>query len=174
MKLTSSLKQALTLNFILAAVLPVTVFAMITINFVSNHLLDEVVQDNLERDYTELIRVMATDPEGKHYPIEGTLTGRSQQPRLTRVYGRNLESPLDEKYLLVVENEDTPGIVGMLGTVLAKYDLNISNMSLSRNTIGGVAFNICGLDSQPPKEAIDEIASHKAICTLKVVNLNGS
>jgi D-3-phosphoglycerate dehydrogenase len=134
----------------------------------------EVVQDNLERDYTELIRVMATDPTGKHYPIEGTLIGRTQQPRLTRVYGRNLESPLDEKYLLVVENEDTPGIVGMLGTVLAKHELNISNMSLSRNTIGGVAFNICGLDSQPPKDAIDEISSHEAIRTLRVVNLNGS
>ena len=134
----------------------------------------EVVQDNLERDYTELIRVMATDPQGQHYPIEGTLIGRSQQPRLTRVFGRNLESPLDEKYLLVVENEDIPGIVGMLGTVLAKYNLNISNMSLSRNTIGGIAFNICGLDSQPPKSAIEEIASHKAIRTIRVVNLNGA
>lgn len=133
----------------------------------------EVVQDNLERDYTELIRVMATDPDGNHYPIEGTLIGRSQQPRLTRVYGRNLESPLDEKYLLVVENEDIPGIVGMLGTVLARHNLNISNMSLSRNTIGGIAFNICGLDSQPPQSAIDEISSHKAIRTIRVVNLNG-
>lgn len=133
----------------------------------------EIVQDNLERDYTEMIRVEATDAEGKLYSIEGTLIGKSQQPRLTSVNERNLESPLDEKYLLVLENDDTPGIVGMVGTVLAKYQLNISNMSLSRNTVGGVALNICGLDSQPPKEAIAEIASHDTISAIRVVNLNG-
>ena len=101
------------------------------------------------------------------------MTGKIQQPRLTRVNERNLESPLDEKYLLVLENDDTPGIVGMVGTVLAKYKLNISNMSLSRNTIGGVALNICGLDSEPSKEAIEEIASYETISEIKVVNLNG-
>ncbi len=133
----------------------------------------EIVQDNLERDYTEMIRVEATDPNGKLYSIEGTLIGKIQQPRLTRVNERNLESPLDEKYLLVLENDDTPGIVGMVGTVLAKYKLNISNMSLSRNTIGGVALNICGLDSEPSKEAVEEIASYETISEIKVVNLNG-
>lgn len=134
----------------------------------------EIVQDNLERDYTEMIRVEATDPNGKLYSIEGTLIGKIQQPRLTRVNERNLESPLDEKYLLVLENDDTPGIVGMVGTVLAKYKLNISNMSLGRNTIGGVALNICGLDSQPSKEAIEEIAAYETISEIKVVNLNGA
>jgi len=133
----------------------------------------EIVQDNLERDYTEMMRIEATDSEARLYSIEGTLIGKSQQPRLTSVNERNLESPLDEKYLLVLENDDTPGIVGMVGTVLAKYMLNISNMSLSRNTVGGVALNICGLDSQPPKEAIQEIASHDTISAIKVVNLNG-
>jgi D-3-phosphoglycerate dehydrogenase len=134
----------------------------------------EIVQNDLERDYTELIRVDAKDAAGNSYSIEGTLIGLSQSPRLTLVNERNLESPLDEKYLVVLENEDVPGIVGMVGTVLAKHDLNISNMSLSRNTVGGIALNICGLDSQPPAEAINEIKSHPAIKKLVVVNLNGS
>ena len=134
----------------------------------------EIVQNDLERDYTELIRVDAKDGAGNSYSIEGTLIGLSQSPRLTLVNERNLESPLDEKYLVVLENEDVPGIVGMVGTVLAKHDLNISNMSLSRNTVGGIALNICGLDSQPPAEAINEIKSHPAIKKLVVVNLNGS
>jgi D-3-phosphoglycerate dehydrogenase len=134
----------------------------------------EIVQNDLERDYTELIRVDAKDGAGNSYSIEGTLIGLSQSPRLTLVNERNIESPLDEKYLVVLENEDVPGIVGMVGTVLAKHDLNISNMSLSRNSVSGIALNICGLDSQPPPEAIDEIKSHPAIKKLVVVNLNGS
>ncbi len=134
----------------------------------------EIVQTNLERDYTELIRIEATDSEGEAYSIEGTLMGKSQQPRLTLVNERHLESPLDEKYLLVLENKDVPGIVGMVGMVLAKHGLNISNMSLSRNTVGGIALNICGLDSEPARDVIDEITSHEAITGLRVVNLNGA
>jgi D-3-phosphoglycerate dehydrogenase len=134
----------------------------------------EIIQTNLERDYTELIRVEATDEKGGSYSIEGTLIGKSQSPRLTLVNERNLESPLDEKFLLVLENQDVPGIVGMVGTVLAKHGLNISNMSLSRNTVGGIALNICGLDSEPSSEVIDEISSHPAIVGRRVVNLNGT
>jgi D-3-phosphoglycerate dehydrogenase len=134
----------------------------------------EIVQTSLERDYTELIRIEATDANGKSYSIEGTLIGKSQNPRLTLVNERNVESPLDEKYLLVLENEDVPGIVGMVGTVLAKHKLNISNMSLSRNTVGGIALNICGLDSEPEAEAIAEITANKNIKGIRVVNLNGA
>jgi D-3-phosphoglycerate dehydrogenase len=134
----------------------------------------EIVQNNLERDYTELIRIEATDASGKSYSIEGTLIGKSHSPRLTLVNERNIESPLDEKYLLVLENEDVPGIVGMVGTVLAKHNLNISNMSLSRNTVGGIALNICGLDSEPSAEVLAEIKADPAIKELRVVNLNGA
>lgn len=134
----------------------------------------EIVQNSLERDYTELIRIEATDSTGKSYSIEGTLIGKSQSPRLTLVNERNVESPLNEKYLLVLENEDVPGIVGMVGTVLAKHQLNISNMSLSRNTVGGIALNICGLDSEPSKDAIAEISANRNIKDIRVVNLNGA
>lgn len=133
----------------------------------------EVVQTNLERDYTELIRVEAFDVDNNSYVVEGTLIGKSQNPRLVYVNGRELETPLDEKFLLVIENEDIPGIVGMVGTILAKHELNISNMSLSRNTVGGIALNICGLDSEPQKAVIEEIQKNKAIKKLSVVNLNG-
>lgn len=134
----------------------------------------EIIQTNLERDYTELIRIEAEDAKGESYSMEGTLLGKSQKPRLTLVNERNLESPLDEKYLLVLENHDVPGIVGMVGTVLARNGLNISNMSLSRNTVGGIALNICGLDGAPSQEALDEISANKAVTKLRLVNLNGA
>ncbi|NBD37001.1 MAG: phosphoglycerate dehydrogenase [Verrucomicrobia bacterium] len=134
----------------------------------------EIVQNNLERDYTELIRAEASDSKGNSWSLEGTLIGKSQSPRLTRVNERNLETPLDEKYLLVVENEDVPGIVGMIGTVLSRYDLNIASMSLGRNTVGGLALNIAGIDSEPKAAALEEIRQHKAIKELRLVHLNGA
>lgn len=133
----------------------------------------EIVKSSLERDYTELIRIEAIDDKGGSYNIEGTLMGKSQRPRLTFVNGRDVEAPLEEKYLLVLENDDVPGIVGMLGTVLAKHGLNISNMSLSRNSIGGVALNMCGLDSRPSKEALAEVRAHPHIHKLSLVDMEG-
>ncbi len=131
----------------------------------------EVVQKELERDYTELIRVEAFDCEDREYVVEGTLVGKSQRPRLTFAHGREIECLLDEKYLLVIENEDVPGIVGMLGTVLAKHGVNIANMSLSRNSVGGAALNICSLDSKPSAEVLNEIRNDKHIFRAVLVEL---
>ena len=134
----------------------------------------EIVQNDLERDYTDLIRIEALDAQGQSWSIEGTLMGKSQSPRLTLVNERNVEIQLDDKYLLVIENQDIPGIVGMVGTILAKYQLNISNMSLSRNTVGGISLNICGLDSAPSADVLAEIDADEAIKGLRLVDLNGA
>lgn len=131
----------------------------------------EIVQTDLEGDYTELVRVEAFDAEGNSYSVEGTLLGKSQRPRLTFVLGRDIECMLDEKYLLVVENEDVPGIVGMLGTVLANHQVNIANMSLSRNSVSSLALNICSLDSKPVDAAVQEIRAHRNVHRVVLVAL---
>lgn len=123
----------------------------------------EIVQKDLERDYTELIRIEACDADNHCFVVEGTLVGKSQRPRLTFANGREIECLLGENYLLVIENRDVPGIVGMLGTVLAKHGVNIANMSLSRNSVGDIAINICGLDSRPTDAALTEILEHEHI-----------
>jgi len=131
----------------------------------------EIVQKDLERDYTELIRIEACDAQDRCYVVEGTLVGKSQRPRLTFAHGNEIECLLDEKFLLVIENEDVPGIVGMLGTVLAKHKVNIANMSLSRNSVGSAALNICGLDSKPSAAAMKEIRDHEHIHRAVLVEL---
>ena len=73
----------------------------------------------------------------------------------------------------MVENKDVPGIVGMVGTVLAKHGLNISNMSLGRNTFGGRALNICGLDNEPSDAVVSEISANEDIVNIRVIDLNG-
>lgn len=133
----------------------------------------DIVQTNLEGDYTELIRAEAIDASGNPTILEGTLIGKSQSPRLTSVNERYVESILDDRYILVLENEDVPGIVGMVGTVLAKAGLNISNMFLSRNSKEGIALNMCGLDAEPGKDTLEEIRSHKHMRRLTLVDLDG-
>jgi D-3-phosphoglycerate dehydrogenase len=130
-----------------------------------------VTTSDSDADYTELVRVEAKDSEGNEYSLEGTLIGKNLKPRVVHVNGRDIEFGM-RYVLLILENNDVPGIVGMVGTVLAKHNLNIANMALSRNNVGGVALNVCALDSVPSKEALDEIRSHKDIVKLHLVDFS--
>lgn len=113
----------------------------------------EVVKSNVESDYSELIKVEAVCPDGNPYTIAGTLIGRNGQPRLVQIHQRDLEIPLENK-LLILENQDTPGIVGRLGTILGEDGVNIANLTLNRQVHGEAALSIFELDSIPSDKAM--------------------
>jgi len=125
---------------------------------------------NTDVDYMDLLSVEAECASGETYGVAGTIFGKSQKPRMVHLNGRDVEAVLSG-YLLVVENNDVPGIVGHIGMVLAKHGLNIANMSLSRNNVGGLALNICTLDSKPTAEAQEELLKHKDIKEVHLVDL---
>jgi D-3-phosphoglycerate dehydrogenase len=61
--------------------------------------------------------------------IEGAVVlGR---PRVMRVYGIYCEAPLSG-HLVFMKNQDVPGVIGHVGTVLGKNGINIANFSLGR------------------------------------------
>jgi len=71
----------------------------------------------------------------------------------------------------LLNNKDRPGIVGHLGMLLAKYKVNIANMSLTRDTIGGLALTVLNLDSVPPQAVLEELQKDNDISNVKVVRL---
>jgi D-3-phosphoglycerate dehydrogenase len=73
--------------------------------------------------------------------------------------------------LLLIRNQDRPGIVGHLGTVLGHHGVNIANMSLSRDAAGGQALTVLHLDNVPPAAALTELAKDPAITSARVVTL---
>jgi D-3-phosphoglycerate dehydrogenase len=73
--------------------------------------------------------------------------------------------------LLLLNNKDRPGIVGYLGTLLSKHHVNIANMSLTRDTAGGLALTVLNLDSAPPPAVLEELQKDTDISNVKVVKL---
>jgi D-3-phosphoglycerate dehydrogenase / 2-oxoglutarate reductase len=130
----------------------------------------EVVKSTDDSGYTELIQVEAVSPEGKTYSASGTLIGKGNQPRIVNVNGREVEVLADGK-LLVLENVDQPGMVGTIGTILGKANVNIADMSLSRLTPGGTAYMVVRVDTEPAEAARKEIKDHPAIKMAKFVQL---
>jgi len=119
-------------------------------------------------DFNSLIVADSTTGEAT-YSAAGTLFGNSLV-RLVRVGPYRLEAYLDGT-LLVFTHSDVPGIIGRVGTIFAKYDVNIAQMAVGRDRPGGDAIGVLNLDGPPPQEAIDELLAHPHIRSASVVRL---
>ena len=130
----------------------------------------EVVKSNTESDYNELIQVEAVQAGGAAVSAAGTLLGKGNTPRLIALNGREVEAA-PAGVLLVYENHDQPGVIGMVGTLLGRAGVNIAAMSLSRTKAGGTALTVLNLDAEPSAVALKELTGHKAIKQARLVHL---
>jgi D-3-phosphoglycerate dehydrogenase len=100
----------------------------------------------------------------------GTFFGSPNNPRIVRLFSQAVEIPVSGT-LLLLNNKDRPGIVGYLGTLLSKHNVNIASMSLGRDTAGGRALTVLSLDSEPPLAVLDELKKDADISNVKVITL---
>jgi D-3-phosphoglycerate dehydrogenase len=63
-----------------------------------------------------------------------------------------------EGYLLLCENQDTPGMIGRIGTFLGEKDVNISFMRVGRERVRGRALMVLGLDDELSPDLLQQIA----------------
>jgi D-3-phosphoglycerate dehydrogenase len=120
--------------------------------------------------FNEWLHVQVFNNGHKVVSAGGTFFGSPENPRIVRVYSQATEI-VPSGVVLLLRNKDRPGIVGYLGTLMAKHKVNIASMSLSRDTVGGRALTVLNLDSVPPVEVMNEIANDPDISNVKVVKL---
>lgn len=120
--------------------------------------------------FNEWVHVQVFSGQNKLISAGGTFFGSPNNPRIVRLFSTPVEIPISGT-LLMLNNKDRPGIVGHLGTLLAKYKVNIANMSLSRDTAGGLALTVLNLDSAPPAEVLAELEKDPDISNVKVIKL---
>jgi len=130
----------------------------------------EVVKSTENSDYTELILIEAISGDGTVRSAAGTLVTKASSPRIVAINGRAVEVAADGK-LLIIENADAPGMIGYVGTLLGRDQVNIANMSLSRQQAGETALMVINLDSEPSASARAELKSHAAIRLAKFIQL---
>jgi D-3-phosphoglycerate dehydrogenase len=120
--------------------------------------------------FNEWLHVQAFDDNEKVISAGGTFFGSPENPRIVRVFSQPTEI-VPFGVVLLLENKDRPGIVGYLGTLLGRHNVNIASMSLTRDTVGGRALTVLNLDSVPPVEVLDELQKDPDIRNVNVVKL---
>jgi len=123
------------------------------------------VSDSAE--FSDLIEVIAED-SGSKASVAGTFFG--PKPRVVIINGRHIEAQ-PAGVLLLLENKDRPGIVGHIGTLLGKHQVNIASMSLGRDTAGGIALTVLNLDSAPEEKVMQELLADKDIVSARILKL---
>jgi D-3-phosphoglycerate dehydrogenase len=119
-------------------------------------------------DFSTLIQADVTTDK-KTYTATGTLFG-NQFLRLVQLGPYHLDAYMDG-IMLLFTHRDVPGLIGFIGTIFGKHQVNIAQMTVGRQLPGGEAIAVLNLDSQPPEDALKEVRAHPNITSLSVVQL---
>jgi D-3-phosphoglycerate dehydrogenase len=104
------------------------------------------------------------------FELAGTAVPPIFAPRFTKIFGYEVDIT-PSNHMLVVKNEDRPGIVGKLGTILAEYNINIASMQVGRTHIRGDAASIVIVDEPVSEEVLSKIKQVDGITEAYYVKL---
>jgi len=117
-------------------------------------------------DYTSLVVLRG---EGDNV-VSGTLVGPRHQPRLVEAMGFDMDI-VPEKHMLFIRNEDVPGMIGKLGTILGEHGINIGNMAVGRGKPGSRAAMAVTVDEPVPEEVLKALLETPGFNEARAVTL---
>ncbi|MEW6034653.1 MAG: phosphoglycerate dehydrogenase [Chloroflexota bacterium] len=122
----------------------------------------------VSENYAGLLTVEVTTSEGVTVAAGTVFRG---EPHIVRVNSYWLDIVPTGGYFLFADHRDRPGLIGAVGNVTGKADINISSMLVSRLQPRGQALMILGLDEPLREEQLQEILAIPGVKTAKMVKL---
>jgi len=121
-----------------------------------------------ESEFTSLIQLeVITDKES--IKICGTLSA-NKQARIVKINDTYVEV-IPQGEMIVLHNWDRPGIIGNIGTLLGKYNINIAAMTFGRQSPGGRAISVLNVDAVVPAELLDKIKKLENVLEVKTIKI---
>jgi D-3-phosphoglycerate dehydrogenase / 2-oxoglutarate reductase len=122
-------------------------------------------------NFTSSIALRSTGPDGEH-SVKGTVysTGEGFEPRVVRIDRFFLEV-VPEGRVLVLRNEDKPGVIGAVGTILGSRGINVSRMQVGLDKGRREALQLWNVDDQVDAVTLEAIRGVPAVKSVLVVSL---
>ena len=115
-------------------------------------------------DYNTLVR-LTVETERRERSVAGTLVG-GDKPRVTNIKGIAVEAELTG-HMIYVANNDKPGLVGRLGTLIGDCGINIGTFHLGRSAVGENAIALVSVDQPLPDACLRHIAELENVTQAK-------
>ena len=116
------------------------------------------------QDYLNVIVVRGGD-----HSVGGTLAGAKNEPRIVLLDDHTVDVPPSD-HMLVVRNDDTPGMIGQVTTALGAAGVNISDLHLGKRG-NEAAMQVLALDQPAPAEVLEKIRSLPGIDSVHAIEL---
>lgn len=126
------------------------------------------IQSNQQSEFINLISVEVKTDKGP-FVVWGTLSGNNQ-PRIVKINDVYLEAEPDG-HMLIIRNNDKPGLVGAVGTILAEANVNIAGIHLSREAQDGVALSVVKIDSCADDATLKRLQNTKDVLFIKQIHV---
>jgi D-3-phosphoglycerate dehydrogenase len=108
--------------------------------------------------------------DGRLVHVAGTLAGKSQEPRIVGIDDHAVDLP-PVRYMLVVHNDDRPGMIGVVGTALGAAKVNISDMDVAPRREEGHAVMVLATESLVPDAVLKELSTRPGILRAQAIEL---
>lgn len=106
------------------------------------------------------------------HAVAATLAGAGTraEPRVVMVDDHTVEVP-PSRHMLVVRNDDRPGMVGVVGSALGEAGISISSMAVGPSEEAGTALMVLSTGEPAPDEALDRLRGDEGILDIHRVSL---
>jgi len=111
-------------------------------------------------EYVNLVTI-----RGDGHEIAGTLGARRGEPRIVALDGHTTDVP-PATNMLVVRNDDRPGMIGVVGTALGEAGINIADMDVGRGAATGSALMVLATTTAVPSDLIDRLRTTPGIISV--------
>jgi D-3-phosphoglycerate dehydrogenase len=123
-----------------------------------------------ERDYVNLIELAGT-ADGRSTQVAGTLYGKQEAPRIVAIDHHIVDLP-PSSHMLIVRNEDIPGMIGRVGTILGDAGINIANMDVGTGPGGDAALMALSVAEPVPEEVVARLRAQPGILDARAIELD--
>ncbi len=120
------------------------------------------------REYTSLITIKVK-AGAKEMSVSGTLNSK-KEPRIIQVDDFPMET-VPEGDMLVLMNNDKPGVIGGIGMLMGQSGVNIARMQFGREKQGGLAMSIVSVDSPISDELMNKVRKLPNVLSAKQVRI---
>lgn len=120
-------------------------------------------------NYSNLIRIRFINSKNEEFILSGNL-GTNGDPKLIEINGYEADVKLSE-YLLLVNNNDVPGVIGHVGTLVGTEGINVATMHVARKLKGDKALMILTVDSLVEQEILNKFTNFDDVLWVKSVKL---
>ena len=116
-------------------------------------------------DYVNTVTI-----RGGGHAIAGTLVGLKGEARIVMVDDHTVDMP-PSTHMVILRNDDRPGVIGKVGTILGEEKINIVDMNVGRSKDGLGALMVISTQDEVPNDIAELLIQTDGVTRCSVLSL---